>query len=169
MWRWWELRGIATEIAQTKDPSRCHFVKKPWRIDTTVTGTGQKCPSSFVPLVRTNPMDSRELENVVEPSVQEDETGVVNIQTDFCHICCLALLVLTVNNQTIFCFSHLLGARNSWVTSFSGYCLLSTSCKRSLSWNPWVPAGLCIDFGGSMNSLKICLCVHFSAERTHSI
>lgn len=65
---------------------------------------------------------------MVELNVQEDETGLVNIQLDFCHICYLALLVLlTLNNKNIFCVSLFTQSEKLRVTSFFNHCLLSSA------------------------------------------
>lgn len=114
-------------------------------------------------------MNSRELENVVELSVQEDEAGVVNIQLEFCHICYLASLVLNCKQSNRFLF--LSSTWSEELLSYFLFWLLPSFhlLQEVLNLDSLGPCRFMHRLWGSVNSLKICLCVHFSAERTHSM
>lgn len=96
-------------------PGCNRFMKKPWRLDTNVTASGQKCLSCLIPLVRTNHMAY--VGNAVELRVQEDETGLVSIKPDVCRTCYLALLVLLTLTTKL--FSMFLSSAQSKLLPFS--------------------------------------------------
>lgn len=149
MWRWWELRGIGIGILQTK-PLVVSIIWRSHEDGDLITGIQGvrtcgwvECPG------RWNWFGEHPTRLL--PYLLSGIAGTTN----------------TKQSKYFLCFS----VYSEWETQsyFLFQSLSSFLCKRSLTWNSWTPAGLCIDMGAHELPEFLHMCIFFCSEKPYHL